>query len=104
VNAVVSKRRHRPILGFVVLLGLVLGSVGAGMLSAWQERVLLRAERDLGKLEMRDWDRLRAENARLRGSQISAAELQRLRADHAALPRLRAELDALSRPAAAGKP
>jgi uncharacterized protein involved in exopolysaccharide biosynthesis len=38
---------------------------------------------------------LRAENARLRSGQISEEELERLRADHAALPRLRAEIEAL---------
>ncbi len=56
------------------------------------------------RAENRDFEPLRAENQRWRGRQISAAELELLRADHAALPRLRAELEALKKGAqAAGK-
>ena len=40
---------------------------------------------------------LSAENQRLRGLQISDAALEALRSDHAALPRLRAELEKLRR-------
>jgi hypothetical protein len=92
-----TRTRHRSTFGFIVLVAALVVAVGAGVLSQWKEAVVLRTERDLGRFEMRDWARLRAENARLRESQISAAELETLRADHAALPRLRAELDALSR-------
>lgn len=37
----------------------------------------------------------RTENERLKGQQVSAEELARLRADHAALPRLRREIEEL---------
>jgi len=70
---------------------------GAGLVSQWQETMALRVELELARVEAGEWERLRAENQRLRSQQISAAELEVLRADHAALPRLRAEIEALKR-------
>ena len=62
-------------------------------------------ERDVQALHrLQDLARVRAENERLKERQISTTELEALRADHAALPRLRAELEALKpRPPAAGR-
>ena len=77
---------------------------GAGLVWQRQEALLLRAERDVGHFEMRELQHLRAENARLRESEIPAAELEVLRSDHAALPRLRAELDALAHQSSVAAP
>lgn len=98
MNPFRQERRFR--FGFVFLLGLVVAGGSAVLVKRWQEYALLRAERDLGRSELREEERVLAENARLRAIQIPTADLERLRADHAALPRLRAELDALAR----GKP
>ena len=95
-NRIRPKQRSR--LGFLAILAVVMIAGGVSLVSQWQEAVLLRAERDLGQFEMRELQRLRAENTRLRASQIPATELEALRADHAALSRLRVELDALSHP------
>lgn len=46
-------------------------------------------------------EELRGENERLRARQVSAIELDRMRADHAALSRLRAELEELRKRAGA---
>ena len=61
----------------------------------WWQGVQLRAERNLLRSGSAEQARLRAENLRLRARQLSPAELDALRADHAALERLRAELEAL---------
>src|SRR5436309_2826958 len=82
---------------FIVLMAVFVIASAWGLLSQWEESVRLRMERELAQWETREAERLRAANARLRARQISPAELQSLRADHAALPRLRAELDALAR-------
>jgi hypothetical protein len=78
---------------------LVLGAaLGVGLISQRQQAALSRVEYDAMQFEMRELDRLRAENLRLRALQIPMADLEQLRADHAALPRLRAELEALKAP------
>ncbi len=84
--------------GFLVTLGAVVAASGAAW--GWQrsEVAALRAERAQARREADEWTRLRAEQARLRATQIGAEELERLRADRAALPRLRAELEALRGP------
>jgi len=81
--------------GFVVALLAVAGVAAAALLSQRQEAALLRAELELARLEAADQARLAAENDRLRAQQVSPAALERLRADHAAVVRLRAELEAL---------
>lgn len=74
----------------------VLGS-GALVGAQWNQTMLLRTQRDLMQMEASDLTQLKAENQRLRAKQISAKALEALRADHAALPRLRAEIEALNR-------
>ena len=55
----------------------------------------LRIELEQVRAQAAEMIRLRAENQRLRERQISDAALEALRSDHAALPRLRVELEAL---------
>lgn len=78
-----------------VLGGVVVGAIACGVAFGRMETARLRYElqeqRELGARR----EELRAENARLRSGQIALEELERLRADHAALPRLRAEIEAL---------
>jgi len=78
-----------------MLIALV-ASIGAAL--AWQRRETIALRRELAQVHAStaDLDRLRAENRRLRENPVSAAELATLRADHAALPRLWSELDALT--------
>lgn len=77
---------------------------GVGLTSRWQKTMELRGEVERLRLEAAELTGLRAENQRLHARQIPATELEALRADHAALPRLRAELEALKlRPPAAGR-
>ena len=61
------------------------------------EAVRLQAERELGLMEVSEWRRAQAERARLLRLQIPPRELERLREEHAAVVRLKAELDSLSR-------
>jgi hypothetical protein len=70
-----------------------------------------RSETRVLRLELQDAKRveaeilqLRKENERLKSRQIPAAELEQLRSDHAALPRLRAELSDLRKRASAVAP
>lgn len=63
----------------------------------WQRGASLRMQIDLARFEIGELPRLRAENERLSSQQVPVGELERLRADHAALPRLRAELEALQK-------
>jgi hypothetical protein len=69
-----------------------------------QETIALRRELALAHASTVDLERLRAENRRLREGQVPAAELATLRADHAALPRLSSELDALTQKQPTAKP
>ena len=92
--------KPRPILGLSVLLATFAG----GAIVLWmqrQETTLLQSQVELAKFETRDVQQLRDENARWRKQQMSAAELERLRADHAAIVRLKAELEALQQSASA---
>ena len=88
---------HRSSLGFFIVVIAILAAGGASLTSQWQQTMSLRAELEVTRMEAIELAHLRAENKRLREQQISAAELQRLRDDHAALPRLRAELEALNK-------
>lgn len=87
---------------FTLALTLVLLVGGAAC--GWQrwQTTLLRDDLALQKIAAEELERLSAENARLKDRQVSAAELETLRADHAAVVRLRAEIEALDR-AAPGK-
>jgi len=84
--------RATPAFYFALLaIALVAGFIG---LRQWQETAALRTQLEVARIEIGDLGRLRAENRKLRAAQIPAAQLERLRADHAALAHLRAELDA----------
>jgi uncharacterized protein HemX len=87
--------KPRSSVGFFLLLAALL--IGGSAALAWQRRqaVELRAELQRAQTDADELARLREENRRRRAQQISAEELERLRSDHAALPRLRAELEAL---------
>ena len=85
--------------GFIfslVLTGIVIAGVTA-LATQWRQSEELRAMLDRAKFDAGELARLRDKNRRLRGQQIPPVELERLRSDHAALPRLRAELEALQR-------
>lgn len=90
------KQRHaRFPVGFVTaLFGLAL-IVGGALAWQRQQTHTLRAGLAVAQMEAGELAALRAENQRWRARQITPAELGQLRADHAALPRLRAELEAL---------
>jgi hypothetical protein len=60
----------------------------------------LRTELESARSAASELARLRAENQRLSEKQIPPAQLEALRADHAALPQLRAQVEALSKPTA----
>ena len=79
----------------LVALGAMAIAMAAGLLLQRQSGAALRAELEMLKEESRERTRLRDENARLVSQQIPAAELERLRADHAALVRLRGEIEEL---------
>ena len=77
---------------------MLLAAVGLLVLGRqWLSTAELRANLELAREQNDDFSRLQSENRRLKEKQISAAELDRLRADHAALPRLRAEVEALKK-------
>src|SRR5512140_519040 len=92
--------KPRSPLGFFVALAALIMASGTGLALQWRQSMALRGELERVKFAAEELARLRDENQRLREKQTPAAELERLRADHAALPRLRAELDALAQPAA----
>jgi len=81
----------------LVCLTVVLAAGGVVLVLQWRDMATLRIERDFAQDELRQLERLRVENSRLRERSLASAELERLRADHAALPRLRQELDQLAR-------
>ncbi len=76
-----------------------LATLSVGSVTAWWiqrgEIADLEAERAAARREAAEWRTLRADHARLAAEAIPPEELTRLRADRVALPRLRAELDAL---------
>ncbi len=84
----------KPILSWLVPAGV---AVVLGLALGWQRLELapLRAEREVLRDRQRDLARLRAERERLRRDQVSEAELERLRADRAAIGRLRGEVSAV---------
>ena len=85
---------------FLVFAALIIAG-GTALAMQWREAMELRVALERAKIDAGELARLRDENRRLHAQQISPAELERLRSDHAALPRLRAELEALQHPAAA---
>ncbi len=85
------------------MLTVLIVAGSAGLASQWQQTMLLRGELDGLRDQEREWKALRVENERLRAQQIPAAELAALRADHVAVARLRAELEALKKGATQGR-
>lgn len=76
----------------------VMGMIGASGVVLWRQRETqeqLRGNLGRWRGENQALAQLREENRRQAATEPSAAELENLRADHAAIPRLRAEIDAL---------
>jgi hypothetical protein len=92
-------RRSRFVFA-IVLTGISIAG-GAALARQRHQSMELRGALERAKSEAAELGRLREENRRLRAQQIPPAELARLRSDHAALPRLRAELEALQHPPSA---
>lgn len=76
---------------------LLAGAVAAGA-AWWLQREItgaLRSQIELLRDEQRTLNRLHAEHERLLATQVPATELARLQSDHAALRRLRGEIEQL---------
>ena len=88
---------------FMLVLAATLFIAGSGIAYQRSESRALRLEWQEAKRVASEIAQLRTENERLKSGQIPAAELEQLRSDHAALPRLRAEVSELRKrvPAAA---
>jgi len=86
--------------GFLAVLTAIVVASGAALWSQRLQTMFLRLELDAARAEMGALERLRAENTRLRAQQIPVAQLEAWRADHAALPQLRAQVEALNKPTA----
>jgi Tfp pilus assembly protein PilN len=78
------------------LLALALLAITLGVVLALQRQANgeLRTVIGLLREQNHEVDRLQAERSHLITAQVSAAELDKLRADHAALARLRGEMEA----------
>jgi Tfp pilus assembly protein PilN len=76
----------------IALLALALVA-GAGFALQRQSAAALQEEIALLRDEQRQLARLRADNERLRAAETPAVEVERLRADRAALVRLRTEIE-----------
>jgi hypothetical protein len=87
----VSGKTWRWLIPIVALIGVS----AAGWWQQTQQTAALRAELARVQMAALERDHLREANERWRASQISDAELENLRADHAALIKLRAELETL---------
>lgn len=88
-------KARRTVSGVVVAAILIAVAAGIGVAREWSETQALRAEVELARTEAAELGRVRAENQRLRKKQITTGELAALRADHAAVVRLRGELESL---------
>ena len=84
-------KRKRPLVFPVVVTVIALASLLANA-RQWQQRRELQTAAEIAQRDVADLEGLRTENRALREKQISPEELARLRNDHAALPRLRAEV------------
>ena len=78
------------------LLALAMLALTIGVVLALQRQANgeLRTVIGLLREQNHEADRLQAERARLVNAQVSTTELEKLRADHAALARLRGEMEA----------
>lgn len=83
---------HRIVIAALLALAVV---AGAGFALQRQAAEALRQEIALLRDEQRALARLRAENEKLKASQVPAAELERLRADRLAVLRLRTEIEGM---------
>ncbi len=77
------------------LFGALAVFAGAAWWLQTQETEVLRGELAMLREERGELRRLTEQNRRLSAAQVPAAELERLRADHAAIGRLRAEIERL---------
>ena len=82
---------------FIVVSSAIILITGTGIVFQQREGRTLRVELQDAKRIEAEVVRLRSENERLQSQQISATELERLRSDHAALLRLRSELNELKK-------
>jgi hypothetical protein len=88
----------RPrILGFFLTVIVLALAGGAVLLKQREQTYRLQGELEAARDAADELKRLRSENARLLQKQIPAAELESLRADHAALARLRAETETMGK-------
>ena len=76
-------------------LGAVAAAMGVALFVQREALAQLRSERDAARAEAGELAALQATNRRLTAAEIPAAELNALRADHAALARLREEIGSL---------
>src|SRR5438309_2133293 len=90
--------------GFISLIAALTIIAAVALALQQQEASPLRLELAQAQAESRELARLKTENQAWREKQISAAELESLRSDHAALPRLREELEALKKPGSLARP
>ena len=89
---------------FIVLVAAVILIAGSAIAYQRSEDRVLRLELQDAKRAETEIAQLRKENERLKSRQIPTAELERLRSDHAALPRLRAELNDLRKRTSSAAP
>lgn len=91
-------------ISFWCVAGGLLVAIGWALAREWRQRIDLQHGVTEARARVVDLKFVGAENERLRQNRTMPEELARLRADHAALPRLRAELQALSSEVSAGDP
>lgn len=96
--------RPRSQLRFIMVVVAAIIAVGGGIAYQRSETRVLRLELQEATRAQTEFVQLRKENERLKSRQISAAELDQLRSDHAALPRLRTELGDLRKRASSTAP
>ena len=96
--------RPRSQLRFIVSVVAAILVAGGGIAHQRSESRVLRLELQEARHAATEIAQLQKENERLKSQQIPAAELDRLRSDHAALPRLRAELSDLKKRALSTAP
>jgi phage host-nuclease inhibitor protein Gam len=81
----------------IAAIGVVTLGVGVALVQQHQVAEELRVEIAVEREGSRELAKLRTENQRLTAGQIAPDKLEALRTDHAAVVRLRAEIEALQR-------
>ena len=94
-----TRMKQKRNLAYSVAMAAVAVGLGAILALQRQHSVALREELKSAQAEVAVLREIEAENLRLKQKQIPPEELERLQADRAALPRLRAELEALQKAA-----